>query len=106
MSRKTIYADREPSIAELLSDPIAEALMLADGISVADVLVWIGRRRGEGPSPPPAPQAAGKHLVALPAQARFQHRPISIRRADGNLPRGASDIGASRVAAMMIANGR
>lgn len=68
MSRKNRYADREPSVADLLSDPIAEALMRADGITVADVLAWIARRTG-GAAPaavePPARRPASSDRAPI-----------------------------------------
>lgn len=45
MPRRMRRRTGEPSIAELLSDPIAEALMRADRITVSDVLASFGWRR-------------------------------------------------------------
>jgi hypothetical protein len=43
--------DYEPHVADLLSDPIAQALMRADGITVKDVLAAISSftRRSDPP---------------------------------------------------------
>jgi hypothetical protein len=40
-------AKNEPSVADLLSDPIAQALMRADGIAVEDVIALLERVRGQ-----------------------------------------------------------
>jgi len=53
MLRKSPWdqAGNEPSIADLLSDPIAEALMQADGVDFRDVLAIFRVLRGARTAP-------------------------------------------------------
>lgn len=74
----------EPTIAELLSDPIAQTLMRADGITVADVLAWIGRRRRSlerrHPQPPRRRARPGRPWAALMAASAARPRIWAARQ--------------------------
>ena len=69
MLRKCHWAQAgdEPSIADLLSDPIAEALMEADGVDFRDVLAIfhvLGGARA-APAISPSPVLGGESPIAL-----------------------------------------
>jgi hypothetical protein len=53
MSKWNPWADgkREPTIADLLSDPIVQALMRADGVFVSEVLAIVAVLRPSEASP-------------------------------------------------------
>lgn len=88
MPRRNRYADREPSVAELLADPVAEALMRADGITIADVFAWIGRRGSPG-LPSPA-VAVAMHLAAPSGRADIRKPATPPQAAQGRMTGAAA----------------
>lgn len=47
MTQNRIWQNAEPSIAELLNDPIAHLLMARDGVRVRDVVAIVERARNQ-----------------------------------------------------------
>lgn len=84
MPRRNRYANREPSVAELLADPIAEALMRADGITAADVLAWIDGRPGRC-LPSHAMVAASTPLAALPGGAAVRKSALPLQASESRM---------------------
>lgn len=77
MTNRMVRSNGEPTIAELLSDPIAQTLMRADGITDADVLAWIGRQRQSlgWRHPQPSRREAGPGRPLAPLMAASAARP-------------------------------
>jgi hypothetical protein len=66
-------ADREPTVDELLSDPIAVALLRSDNLtrrSVEAVLAWVNLALARSPPPAPPAPAAGRVFPLRPAPER------------------------------------